>query len=418
MIVRARLPVAAALLAAATAARARDLWTDGDASLVLRTSLKSSAVLSRAPDDPALFPEQVSGESLWRLRLELEARPGPAATAAVAWEQRVRVSSQGAGIAPPVGILPAEAAAPWRIRQLDWPVADRPGLLWRQEIDRAFLALHPSGAELTLGRQAIGWGRGVLFGAVDLFSPFSPLEADREWRRGVDAVRADVRLSGRISLDAVGAFGESIDASCFAARLRGYAGDVDAEVIAGWRARDALLGVTSSAAVGDAEVHGELAVFRTSDPLPTGAGGGNWPVKAVAGGSYRLAVGKGLPVFLEYHYSGFGVRRPEEALPALADPAYLQRFLRGDTQILGRHALALLATYEATEELTAGGLLLVSPTDGSGIASPNAAIRLGDKVTIQATLYVPFGAPPVGTALRSFYGAAALSGFVQLAVYD
>jgi len=417
--VRARLHIAAALLLAAPAtARGRDLWAGGDASVALRTSIKSSAVLSRAPDDPALFPEQVSGESLWRLRLELEARPGPAATAAVAYEQRVRVFSQGAGLAPVAGILLEEAPAPYRIRQLDWPIAERPGLLWRHEIDRAFLALHPSGAELTLGRQAIGWGRGVLFGAVDLFSPFSPLEADREWRRGVDAARADVRISERVSLDAVAAFGESIDASCFAARLRGYAGEVDAELVAGWRARDALAGVTTSAAVGDAEIHGELAVFRTPDPLPAGAGGGRWPVKAVAGGSYRVAAGKGLPVFLEYHYSGFGVREPAEALPALADPAYLRRFLRGDTQILGRHVLALLATYEATEELTAGGLLLVSPGDGSGVVSPNATVRFGDKVSLHAVLYVPFGAPPVGTALRSFYGAVPLSTFVQLAVYD
>jgi hypothetical protein len=416
--VRARLHLAAAFLVAAGAARARDLWADGDASVALRTSLKSSAVLSRAPDDPALFPERVSGESLWRLRLELEARPGPAATAAVAWEQRVRAFSQGAGLEPAASILPRDSPAPYRIRQLDWPIADRPGLLWRHEIDRAFLALHPSGAELTLGRQAIGWGRGVLFGAVDLFSPFSPLEADREWRRGVDAVRADVRLSGRVSLDAVAAFGESIDASCFAARLRGYAGEVDAEIVAGWRARDALLGVTSSAAVGDAEVHGELAVFRTPDALPPGAGGGRWPVKAVAGGSYRLAAGKGLPVFLEYHYSGFGVREPAEALATLADPGYQRRFLRGDTQILGRHVVALLASYEATEELTAGGLLLVSPADGSGVVSPNATVRFGDKMSLQAVLYVPFGALPAGTALRSFYGSVALSGFVQLAVYD
>lgn len=412
---RARLPVAAALLTAATAARARDLWADGDASIALRTSLKSSALLSRAPDDPALFPEQVAAESLWRLRLEMEARPGPAATAAVAYEQRVRVFSQGAGSALTAGILPVEASAPWRIRQLDWPIADRPGLLWRHEIDRAFLALHPTGAEVTLGRQAIGWGRGVLFGAVDLFSPFSPLEADREWRRGVDALRADLELSGRVSLDAVAAFGESIDASCLAARLRGYAGTVDAEIVAGLRARDALVGVTTSAAVGDAELHGEVAVFRTPDPLP---GGGRWPVKAVAGGSYRLAAGKGLPVFLEYHYSGFGVPGPGDALPALADPAYQRRFLRGDSQILGRHAVALLATYEATEEIAAGGLVLLSPSDGSGIVSPNATVRLGDKVSFQAALYVPFGAPPVGTALRSFYGAVPLSGFLQVALYD
>jgi hypothetical protein len=50
-----------------------------------------------------------------------------------------------------------------------------------------------------------------LFGAVDLFSPFTPFEADREWRRGVDAVRCDLKLTDRASLDVVAAFGESGD---------------------------------------------------------------------------------------------------------------------------------------------------------------------------------------------------------------
>jgi hypothetical protein len=50
-----------------------------------------------------------------------------------------------------------------------------------------------------------GWRRGVLFTAVDLFAPFSPLEADREWRAGVDAVRTDIKLTERSSIDLVGA---------------------------------------------------------------------------------------------------------------------------------------------------------------------------------------------------------------------
>lgn len=147
MTVPARRSLAAlVLLLAAPAVRGRELWAERDASIALQTSFKSSALLSRAPDDPELFPEQVSGESLWRLRLELEARPGPGATLAVAYEQRVRVFSAGAGLAPAASILPGEAPAPYRIRQLDWPISDRPALLWRHEIDRAFLALHPTGA--------------------------------------------------------------------------------------------------------------------------------------------------------------------------------------------------------------------------------------------------------------------------------
>lgn len=410
--------LAACALVGAAPAAARELWSDGERKVELRTSLKASLVPSRAPDDPDIYPEPEGLASLWRLRLELEARPGAAVTAAAAWEHRLRAESAGASFFG-AGALPPESPPFYRVRPLDWSVMDVPGASWRHEIDRAFVAWHAGGAEITVGRQAVGLGRGVLFGAIDVFAPFSPLEADREWRRGVDAVRAEVKLADRWSADGVAAFGESLDASAAVARLRGYAGEVDGEVVLGWRARDLVAGLVSSAAVGEAEVHGELAVYRTPDPYPGGLGPGARLVpKAVAGASWRIPVGQGIPIFLEWHWSGFGVADPADAVGRLADPAFRERYLRGDTQILGRQTAALLATYEANPELTLNLLGLVSTRDASGVAAPGATLRLGDRLTVQATLYLPWGARPVGLELRSDYGAVPFAAFVQMAVYD
>ncbi len=291
---------------------------------------------------------------------------------------------------------------------------------WRHEIDRASAAFHLPRAELTVGRQAVGWGRGVLFGAVDLFAPFSPLEADREWRRGVDAARAEVRLSDRFSVDAVAALGESLGTSALAARVRGYAGDVDGELVAGWRGRDLLAGATTSAAVGGAELHGELCAFFARDPLPGGGAWGNERLapKAVLGGSHRIPVGRGLVGFAEYHYSGFGARSARDIVPLLAGRAFGERLARGDTQLLGRHAVALLGTLELTNELATQALVLVSPSDGSGVLAPAATYTLSDAASVNATLYVPWGAKPEGLTLRSEYGATPLSFFVQVRLYD
>jgi hypothetical protein len=425
--VRARPPIAqagAALLALAVAgpggpAAARDLWTDGDRGASLRTSLKAAAVVDDPPDDPLLFPEGESAASYWRLRLDGEARPAAWATLAAAYELRLRTGAVSAFAG--TGAVIDAAPPPWRLAPLDWEIASGPSFALRHEIDRASVALHLGPAEVTAGRQAIGWGRGVLFGAVDLFAPFSPLEADREWRRGVDAVRAEVRLTDRISADAVAALGESVDASIFAARVRGYAGEVDAELVAGWRARDLFAGVTSSAAVGDAEAHGELALFYAPEPLPAGGAWGDPRLapKAVLGGSCRFAVGRGLAVFGEYHWSGFGARSPDELTELLAgSEEFRMRLLRGDTQILGRQAASLLATLELTNELSAQALALVSPRDGSGVLSPSFTYTLSDAASVQATLYLPWGAEPDGLALRSDYGWTPRSVFVQVRLYD
>jgi hypothetical protein len=383
--------------------------------LALRTSLKSSALFSRMPDDPPLFPDRNSAEGFWRWRVEPTVRVSDDVNVEVAVEQRVRAFSSETGFS---GVLPAEANAPFRIRQLDWQLAASTNAEWRIEIDRAALHAKAGRVNLTVGRQAIGWGRGVLFGAVDLFSPFTPLEADREWRRGVDAVRADVKLADRVSVDAVGAFGTDIDHSSFVGRLRGYAGKADLEIAAGRRARDTFAGATTSAAVGDIELHAEVAAFKT--PAEAGSlvfGVARTVAKAVVGGSYRLPAGNGVLIYLEYHYSGFGAASAAGILPLLADPAFQERYLRGDTQILGRHAVAALASYEFSPEWSSALEWLQSPVDGSGVLVPTATRTFGDRVSLLLSGYVPYGRTPAGFALQSDFGASPLAAFVQLRFY-
>ena len=173
----------------------------------------------------------------------------------------------------------------------------------------------------------------LVFGAVDIFAPFSPLESDREWRRGIDAVRLRAPVTDRISLDAVGAFGESVEESAFVARVHGYVGNVDGELFAGSRCEDGFYGASLSFPVLDAEIHGEAAVFATPEALPGGGsfGSDDVAVKAVVGGSRTFNLAGGLMVLAEYHYSGFGVANIEEAVDYFEDSAFLERYERGDS---------------------------------------------------------------------------------------
>jgi hypothetical protein len=307
-------------------------------SLTVRTSVKATGLISRSPATSTTVPEQTDGESMLRLRIEPAIRATANTSFSFAYEQRLHYASAPAVGIGVIGILPSELATPFRIEPLVWRVNESAHGAWRHEIDRANAQVHVRRADLTLGRQAIGWGRGVMFTSIDLFAPFSPLEVDREWRSGVDAARADIKLTDRSSIDLVAAFGDTIDRSAFAARARGYAGTVDVEVVGGRRGQDLFGGVTSSAAVGDAEVHGEAAAFR----IPSGIGQDVvW--KAVVGGSYRVPIGAGILAYAEYHYSGFGANHPEEILALLATPSFAGRFVRGDVQILSRHAIGVPA---------------------------------------------------------------------------
>jgi hypothetical protein len=400
-----------------TVASAQSPADGSETPVTLRYSLKSSVLLSRLPDDPTLFPDRGSATGFWRFRVEPTLRWSERATFDVAFEQRLRAFSSASN---PTGatVLPSDAAAPFRIRQLDWRFASASNTEWRGEIDRAAVHVHFSGADVTIGRQAIGWGRGALFGAVDLFAPFTPLEADREWRRGVDAVRADVKLGDRASLDTVAAFGETLRRSTAAARLRGYAGKADIEMLGGYRARDLFIGMTSSAAVGDFELHGELAVFR-SDAVAASIEFANPRsiAKGVVGGSYRLPIGNGLLMYGEYHYSGFGAPSPDRILLQLRDPVFQERYLRGDTQILGRHAIGVLASYECAPELTVSNEWLQSPVDASGVVVPSSTWTFGDRWSMVVSGYLPYGRRPSGPTLGSEFGASPIAAFVQMRMY-
>jgi hypothetical protein len=394
----------------ATAAAQTDGGTSSAAGQRLETrwSVKGTGVFGR--------PSQAG---LWRIRLEPTVRLGPRASIELAYEHRVRATSDEAALdGSGLPVLPSQAAPPYRITPLDWEIASGGHTAWHREIDRAVVHLPLRQARLSVGRQAIGWGRGVVFGAVDLFAPFSPFEVDREWRRGADAIRLDVPLSTLASADVVAAFGVRADASAYAARLRGYAGTIDVEAVGGWRARDVFGGATTSFVAGQAEVHAELAVFRTPAAIGSSVfGTERTVVKLVVGGSSRLPFGNGLLTYVEYHYSGFGAPSAEDLAAYLADPAFVARYVRGDTQVLTRHALAVIGSYEWSPLVASSAMVIQEPTDASGVLTPSLTLTFGDHWSLLASVYLVYGRGRTGSSPGSAYGAAPNTMLVQVRVY-
>jgi len=397
-----------------------ELWSNEDGGYGdLDVAGKLTSLASNEPSDAFLFPDGFTRTTLARLRLGLDVRHNDWMDSELAYEQRARWISSGGGLGAISGALPTEAEAPFRMAQLDWQIGADDRYAYRHEIDRGLVALHPEWGDVTIGRQAIGLGRGTLFSAVDVFSPFSPLEVDREWRRGVDAIRAEYRLSTTASAECLAVFGESWDESALLGRIRGYLGDIDGSLIVGKRAEDFMAGVTFSAIVSEAEVHGELAVFDTPEAQPDSTlwGGDHLATKAVLGSSYTFNVGNGLTLLGEYHYCDFGIEDASDALTRLQDRDFQKRYLRGDTQILGRHAIAGQLSYPFNESVNGGLLVLGSPADGSGVFSPSLRLDLNENMTLTTNAFIPWGEEPQNGQIQDEYGASAASLFIQAAIY-
>lgn len=410
------------LLYTAFPAAALEVWSDEDTgrSVDLRTTLKLTGFASHNPEDPWLYPDRTNTTGLLRTRFGVNMVLSDRVTAELAYEHHLRRAAHGGGLSFAGNIVSSFGEAPWRLAPLDWQIVrDGETFEYRHEIDRALVTIQPDWGTITVGRQAIGFGRGLLFSAVDVFAPFSPLEVDREWRRGVDALRVEYRTSPLSSLELTAVFGERWEDSALLARFRGYVGEVDGEIIAGKRGEDAMFAATFSAALGGAAVHGEAALFHTPEEQPDSSvfGKKDLAAKLVLGSSYTFNVGNGLTVLGEYHYSGFGLSEADEILRQVRNEAFIKRYLRGDSQILGQHGLALQASYPFSESLLGSWLMLGSLNDGSGMVIPSLIWSATQSATVTVSAFLPWGPSPQKGIPRSEYGSSPFSLFAQLSLY-
>ena len=401
-------------------ADARDLWTSdtGDSSLKFNTSLVGMGLVSGPTQHPLPEERRITGSLFGDMRFEAIYRINKEIQFDVAYDNRLTWSSgTSSGI---TAALPSNSSGPYRIRPLSGVVAQSRDFVDYNELDRASFNFQNKTINLTIGRQAVGWGRGTIFSAIDIFAPFTPLEINREWRRGVDAARADIKISNTASIDMVTAWGPSLDQSALGVRLRGYAGPIDAELVFAKRATDYMYGVTSSAAIGDFEMHGEFAVFQTPDDVPSPGLFGNPSLvpKAVLGISNNFNIGTGLKVLMEYHYSGFGASDPKSLPSLLATPSYSKRIQRGDTQILGRQVLAGQVAYTFNERWNGSFEVLQSLTDSSGVLLPSLSWDFSERMSLQGALFYGYGTAPEMGVPQSQFGGVPLTFILKMSFYD
>lgn len=408
------------LLFSCSSAVARELWTqqrgDEESEVKLSTAFKATGLATAPSSDTSLSSQNASGASLFRLRIEPTAQMGSWNLDVVYDNEITFASSPTFGL---VFAFPSNALTPYRL----WPIgviSTSGNLVDQQELDRAFVSYHSARLDLTVGRQPIGWGRGQIYSAVDVFSPFIPLQIDQEWRRGVDAIRGDLKLSDTTSFELVLVGGPSWYESALGGRLRGYLGPLDAELIIAKRAQDMMYGATSSASIGDFEVHGELAFFETPGDVPSPGFFGDTRLvpKAVLGVSDNLLVGNGLKTTLEYHYSGFGAATAQGISALLVNPSFQARYVRGDTQILGDQVVALSTSYTFNERWSAGLTFIQSLIDASGIFEPSAVWDFSESASLLGTVYAAYGAASSGGILQSQFGAVPPTVIFQLRIYD
>ncbi len=379
------------LALAAAPVRALDLRLPGGGSATLHGYYKNF-VLGLDAADPLL---EGGVSDLNRLRLMVEADVARRLDLTVHYEQIAQVH-------PLLGNgLFVGASGPPGAFGLRWTIRDDSGVLWTHEIDRLSLRYRPDWGDVVVGRQAIGWGVGVIWAPLDLFGAFSPVQIDRELRPGVDAARVVASLGPLTEAEAVYAVSDTpFDQHSAALRWRTTleAADLDVGAIAGKFFDDAVVGVLAAGQVAGVGLHASVAGtfgFAGGERI-----GPKRYARAVAGADYRLA--SGLLVLAEYYFNGWGAPDPAEYLGRLASP----RIGRGEIFNLGRHYLGLLADWEAHPlvHLQAQGQWNLA--DPSAQLGPAFTVSLSDEAQLDGGAFFALGERSRDGVLRSEFGSA------------
>jgi hypothetical protein len=235
-----------------------------------------------------------------------------------------------------------------RVADLTWNIDTGKNHAAWQRFDRLALQYQHADWSVTLGRQAVSWGSGLVFQPMDLFNPFTPTAVDRDYKPGNDLLLVEKLTSsgGDLQLLAVGRRNDTDDVSgsvgSLALKWRSGLGAGEFELLAGRHYGDRVLAVTLRWPLGGALVRTDIVATR-----PQGRSRDNETyISAIANIDYSFTLAqRSVYTFAEYYYNGFGASGEVPALTR-TDALLGERLQRGELFTLQRNYLALGATYQ------------------------------------------------------------------------
>lgn len=259
-----------------------------------------------------------------------------------------------------------------------------------QNLDRAYVTINSSLADVYLGRQAIAWGSARVINPTDVLVPYAFNELDVEDRLGVDAIRVRVPMGFMGEMDAGYVFGEDFEfensAMFLRSRLNYRRTDISSMVIS-FR-ENLLTGFDLSRSIGGAGFWLEggyvfVDVLKSDDRNSE-----EDYFRGSTGLDYSLRDGTYL--FAEYHFNQAGASEPDNYLSRFEKTAYTE----GSVYLLGKHYLAPGVSCQLTPLIVLNGEALVNLTDPSAFLMPQVEYNIAEDIYLSAGVYLGLGKKP------------------------
>jgi hypothetical protein len=304
------------------------------------------------------------------------------------------------------------------------PFADR--FQWYHEVDRLQASVRLGKFTIILGRQPISLGVGFVWKPADLVGTFSPLEVDREYKPGVDALRVDWALGAFTELSLIGAAGGpacrdgslpngepchdyeprfELDYSVALTRFRTTVGRFDLGALAGWVRGDVVGGVFATGTIKRFRIRSEAVVTYDVEEDRGAAGFGQSTyvgagnpndedavfVRAVLGADYQFDTKQKLFVLAELYYNGFGSHKTEDYADLMTRPRVQEL---GEVVNVGLLYAAVGVNWEPHYRVPLALTVMGNLLDPSLHISATATYKLGDNSILEGGAFIPVGRGP------------------------
>jgi hypothetical protein len=285
--------------------------------------------------------------------------------------------------AAPSGIFPVSPDSD-RLRLLDLTstVSRHADTRIVHRLDRLKLSLNRSWGRVSLGRQALTLGNGLIFNPMDLFNPFSPTALLRDYKTGDDTalVQIPLKSGGDMRFFHLPRREPDTRDVSWNRSSTGWAGHffadgLEIDLLAARHYEDRVLGFGLSGTLGSAAWRFDL----TWTDLGHDSGGEDY-FSAVANLDRSWVWGgKNWYGLMECFASGVG----ESGLTdVLSNKDLVERIDRGELFVLGRYYLAGLVRFEAHPLVNLSGTVIANLEDGSWLLQPKMTWNLAQNLDL------------------------------------
>ncbi|MBW2703157.1 MAG: hypothetical protein JRF33_20215 [Deltaproteobacteria bacterium] len=398
------------------AGSAEALVGDRFASFGLDGSFRTVNAATVNYDFPAFFDDRPGdGISQTLLRLELGGQPADWFTYEIHGVQDLNTTTAPSGGLSGAGLFSSSGTG-IRYRALDatWAWAEEGQVRAALMLDRLNMKFRLSFADITIGRQAVTFGKAYFWNPLDVFLAFDPRSFDRDYKAGVDALRIDLPFGDYSGLTLVGALGRKVNVwnnyeddaiaqvswTGSAIILRAYTNLADWDLaIQGGKLYGAYqVGAAFSGELGPIAIRGEGAYFIADedDSLPFMFDEARFRdhAQVVLGIGHRFDFSLNLE--MEYLYNGAGDANNKEAS--------LLRMSSGGSYHLGEHMIGFVASYEILPILQGSFAWIFSASDLSSLIQPGFVLSVSNESDLLFGAMLGLGARPTNEGLQSEFG--------------